>query len=72
MKPCHRCTKCMTKYYCGVECSDEDWVKVHKMVCKEGQDRKIKCGKQERKERGIESAEDFVERLEQLRIDENY
>ena len=51
----HRCTKCLTKYYCGVECRDEDWAKVHKLVCKKDQGRKIKSGKQERRQKGIDN-----------------
>jgi hypothetical protein len=37
-----RCTRCLTKLYCGVECRDEDWKKVHKLVCKKGDEWKIK------------------------------
>lgn len=41
----HRCSKCLTKLYCGEECRDQDWG-VHRLNCKEGkEDRKKKGGK---------------------------
>ena len=64
--PVHRCTKCLTKYYCGVECRDEDWDKVHKLVCKEDQVRKMKWGKQDRKQKGLEKVEEFVKECAEL------
>ena len=64
--PVHRCTKCLTKYYCGVECRDEDWAKVHKLVCKEDQVRKMKWGKQDRKQKGLEKVEEFVKECAEL------
>ena len=49
----HRCTRCLTKQYCGVECRDIDWSQVHKDVCrKEEVERKKKFGKEDRKEWG--------------------
>jgi len=51
----HRCTRCLTKYYCGVECRDADWAKVHKLVCKKDQGRKVKSGKQERRQKGMDN-----------------
>jgi len=62
----HRCTRCMTKYYCGEECRDEDWAKVHKLLCKEGQERKKKGGKQARNLKGIEMVDYFVKAEEEL------
>ena len=48
----HRCSKCLTKVYCGEECKDKDWV-VHKLVCREGEEgRKKKGGRGERKKIG--------------------
>ena len=31
-----RCSRCLTKVYCGEECRDQDWV-VHKLMCREGE-----------------------------------
>ena len=28
----HRCSKCLTKLYCGEDCRDEDW-SIHQLVC---------------------------------------
>ena len=36
----HRCAKCKTKVYCGIECLNKD--KVHLMICQEGDTRKQK------------------------------
>jgi len=45
----HRCSRCLTKLYCGKECRDLDWV-VHKLVCKEGEvERKRKGSQLDRK-----------------------
>ena len=30
----HRCTRCLTKQYCGVKCRDKDWAKVHSHTCR--------------------------------------
>ena len=50
----HRCSKCLTKVYCGDECRNKDWG-VHKLVCKEGEvKRKRKGGQQERKNDGMD------------------
>jgi len=56
----HRCTGCKTKYYCGVECRNEDWTKVHRLLCKKDQERKMKGGKQVRKQKGTEMVDEFV------------
>ena len=32
----HRCSRCLTKVYCGEQCRDQDWG-VHKLVCREGE-----------------------------------
>ena len=50
----------------GVECRDEDWAKVHKLVCKENQVRKMKWGKQDRKQKGLEKVEEFVKECAEL------
>ena len=50
----------------GVECRDEDWAKVHKLVCKEDQVRKMKWGKQDRKQKGLEKVEEFVKECAEL------
>merc|ERR1712142_70183 len=44
----HRCSKCLTKLYCGTKCRDEDWP-IHKYVCVKVK-RKIKEGKGGRRE----------------------
>jgi len=47
-----RCSRCLTKVYCGEDCRDQDW-EVHKLVCREGEvERKKKTGQQERKQEG--------------------
>jgi len=67
----HRCSRCLTKVYCGVECRDEDWRKVHKLVCRKGEvQRKIKGGKQDRKEDSDRSSEVFTELFSQVFISE--
>ena len=43
----HRCSRCLTKVYCGVNCRDLDW-KVHKLVCREGEEERKKVGREER------------------------
>jgi len=45
----HRCAKCKTKVYCGIECLNKD--KVHLMLCQEGGTRKQKPSSSGRKER---------------------
>ena len=48
----HRCSRCLTKLYCGEECRVQDWG-VHRLNCKEGkEDRKKKGGKGVRKQEG--------------------
>jgi len=48
----HRCSRCLTKVYCGEECRNQDWV-VHKMVCREGEEeRKIKGEQLVRRRKG--------------------
>jgi len=39
----HRCSKCLTKLYCGIACRDEDWP-IHNLVCVK-EKRKRKDGK---------------------------
>lgn len=56
------CSKCLTKLYCGDQCRDEDWEKVHRKVCKKGEDRKVKGGYQERKKKG-ENTFDLFEKV---------
>ena len=47
-----RCSRCLTKVYCGEDCRDLDW-RVHKLVCREGEvERKKKAGQQGRKQEG--------------------
>jgi len=63
----HRCTGCLTKLYCGEVCRDEDWGKVHSQVCKRGEKRKKKGGKQQRKEdvkRYIEKVVNQVDKMD--------
>jgi len=49
----HRCTRCLTKQYCGVQCRDKDWAKVHSQVCRNDEIiRKRKGGQEKRKEEG--------------------
>ena len=45
----HRCAKCKTKIYCGIECLNKD--KVHLMLCQEGDTRKQKPSSSSRRER---------------------
>jgi len=66
----HRCTGCLTKLYCGEQCRDEDWEEVHSKVCKKGEGRKVKGGKQERKEDVSKRFEELVERVEGMDDDE--
>jgi len=67
----HRCSRCLTKVYCGVECRDEDWRKVHNVVCRKGEvPRKIKGGEQSRKEEIDKSIEMFSEMFSQVFIAE--
>ena len=49
----HRCSKCLTKLYCGKACIDEDWP-IHKLVCVKDL-RKRKDGESARDESIIES-----------------
>jgi len=44
----HRCAKCKTKVYCGIECLNKD--KVHLMLCQEGDTRKQKPSSRSRRE----------------------
>jgi len=44
----HRCAKCKTKVYCGIECLNKD--KVHLMICQEGDTRKQKPSSSGRRE----------------------
>ena len=54
-----RCSRCLTKVYCGEECRDLDWVE-HKQVCREGEvQRKRKGGQLDRKMQGRDDAEKF-------------
>ena len=46
----HRCAKCKTKVYCGLECLEKD--KVHLMLCKDGETRKMKPSSGSRREEG--------------------
>ena len=39
----HRCSRCLTKVYCGRECRDLDW-RVHKFECSEGEEERKKKG----------------------------
>ena len=52
----HRCAKCKTKVYCGLECLNKD--KVHLMLCKEGETRKMKPSSESRREEGKKALED--------------
>jgi len=45
----HRCAKCKTKVYCGIECLNKD--KVHLMLCQEGDTRKQKPSSSSRREK---------------------
>eukprot|EP00092_Neocalanus_flemingeri_P007355 GFUD01007942.1.p1 GENE.GFUD01007942.1~~GFUD01007942.1.p1 ORF type:complete len:485 (-),score=118.85 GFUD01007942.1:139-1593(-) len=58
----HRCGKCLTKLYCGIQCRNDDWEKVHKIVCREEEvERKKKGGKQERNEVGRNVLSEVIE-----------
>jgi len=57
-----RCSRCLTKVYCGEDCRDQDWG-VHKLVCREGEvERKKKAGQQERKQEGRDMINQMKER----------
>ena len=61
-----RCSRCLTKVYCGGECRDTDWV-VHKLVCREGEDeRKRKGGQQDRKKQGKDRVRNHFHMLEEV------
>ena len=57
-----RCSKCLTKIYCGKHCLTEDWELVHMKICKEeanqrkeeADQRKVKDGRRERNQAGAE------------------
>ena len=50
-----RCSKCLTKIYCGKHCLTEDWELVHMKICKDEADqRKVKDGRRERNQAGAE------------------
>jgi len=66
----HRCTGCLTKLYCGEQCRDEDWEMVHSKVCKQGEVRKVKGGKQEREEDVSKRFDEFVEQVERMDVDD--
>jgi len=60
----HRCSRCLTKVYCGEECRDQDW-RIHKLVCRDGEvERKRKGGKQARKKGGSEIFENVKDKFE--------
>jgi len=61
----HRCSRCLTKLYCGEPCRNQDWG-VHKLVCREGEEgRKRKGGKKDRKQKGSDQFKGFVTFLDQ-------
>ena len=44
----HRCNKCKTKVYCGMDCRNKD--EVHLRLCEEGDTRKHKTSRSGRRE----------------------
>ena len=59
----HRCSKCFTVVYCGVDCRDQDWG-VHKLVCRDGEElRKRKTGKTGRR---MEEKEVYNEEMKKI------
>ena len=60
--PYLRCSKCLSKIYCGKDCLTEDWELVHMKICKEEANqrkeetdqRKVKDGRRERNQAGAE------------------
>eukprot|EP00092_Neocalanus_flemingeri_P005786 GFUD01006228.1.p1 GENE.GFUD01006228.1~~GFUD01006228.1.p1 ORF type:complete len:477 (-),score=143.81 GFUD01006228.1:96-1526(-) len=69
----HRCSRCLTKVYCGVQCRDEDWRKVHKLVCREGEvERKRKGGGQERKKAAKDEFDGLVDSMKELGVKFEY
>jgi len=66
----HRCTGCLTKLYCGELCRDEDWDKVHKQVCRKGEVRKVKSGKQERVKEGVTTVDEVVKAIFNMQSDQ--
>ena len=46
----HRCARCLTKVYCGLDCQRNDTT--HLMMCKKGDERKKKRSNGKRKEKG--------------------
>ena len=53
----HRCSKCLTKLYCGEDCRDEDW-SIHQKVCVKDK-RKRKDKESVRLQRTIEKDEEI-------------
>lgn len=50
-----RCNKCLTKLWCSKECRDQDWELAHKLNCtEEANQRKVKAGKKEWVDAGVE------------------
>ena len=49
----HRCSRCLTKKYCGDQCRMEDWEKVHKLVCREGEVARMKKHGRRRKTKDV-------------------
>jgi len=60
----NRCSKCLTKNWCSKECPRNDLQKSHEEFCQGGADRrKIKGGKEVRKNVGTEDLEDYFDRV---------
>jgi len=53
----HRCAKCKTKVYCGIECLNKD--KVHLRLCQEGDNRKHKPSRSRRRDMWMRRFEDI-------------
>ena len=66
----HRCPGCLTKLYCGDKCKEEDWEKVHKLVCRESgkESRKRKGGFQAKKEVGMKTVDSFIKYIKNMDI----
>ena len=59
----HRCSRCLTKVYCGKDCRDKAWP-VHKLACRKGEEkRKVKACKEERKQKGSDRFEKKIANL---------
>ena len=57
-----RCSKCLTKNWCSKECPLKELQKSHEKFCqKDAEGRKVKGGKEVRKDVGTENLEEYFD-----------